>query len=116
MSKDFDDSKYGQRETARFNAGEAQKLGDAQAVFNISKSDALRHGPEALLLVPQVQSKISQAQSVLSDLQLLLNAFIANIRLRDSSSMTLSDARPSMCDRRQTFVRQKVERRASCGS
>lgn len=111
--KDFDDNKYGQRETARFNAAELQKLGDAQAIFNISKSEALRNGPEALLLVPQVQSKISQAQSVLSELQILLNTFLNNIRIRNSSSMTLSDARPSSVDRRQAFVRQAIERRAS---
>lgn len=100
------DEIYGPRETARFNGAEQAILANACKTFSIQKSDALRKGPEALVLLPELQSKITEAEHVLSEMKSLLQGFLSTIHVRSTSSKTFSDKCLTFTDRRREFVGQ----------
>ncbi|NKE69839.1 hypothetical protein [Candidatus Manganitrophus noduliformans] len=100
------DEIYGPRETARFNGAEQQILANACKALSIQKSDALRKGPEALILLPELQSKITEAEYVLSEMKKMLQGFISNMHVRSTSSKTFSDERLTPMERRRGFVGQ----------
>lgn len=100
------DEIYGPRETARFNGAEQEILANACRTLSIQKSDALRKGPEALVLLPELQSRITEAKHLLSEIEKLLQGFLSTMRVRSTSSKTFSDACLPPMDRRCGLVRQ----------
>lgn len=100
------DEIYGPRETARFNKVEQETLTNACKTLSIPKSDALRKGPEALILLPELQSKITEAENLLFEMKKMLQGFLSNMRVRSTSSKTFSDKCLTSMDRRREFVGQ----------
>lgn len=124
-----EDSKYGVRESARFKGPALKSLNEACELFDAGKSDILRSGPAAAIIIKNIQPKISTAksrlltaqaellaaQSELSEIEETFRTFVSNTLHADASSNPLSENRPTnhagIADRRGVFVRQVAQER-----
>ncbi len=110
------DEKYGPRESARFKGLALLALNNACKVFGVTnKSDILRSGPEAMIIIHNLQLQLSKTQGELSEMKALVDQFLSNIHPDGSSIKSLSSGCQTNGDRRRSFVgQQSMERRVSC--
>lgn len=117
------DEKYGPRESARFKGLALLALNNACKIFGVTnKSDILRSGPEAMIIIHNLQLTLSKAQrqlstyqGELSEMKALVDHFLSNIHPDGSSIKSLSSECQTNGDRRRNLVGQRpMERRISC--